>query len=56
MSEKAIYFDSSKCTACKGCQVACKVLEQPAEPFGHERDEVVRARTRTRPTLTATRA
>lgn len=24
MSEKAIYFDSSKCTACKGCQVACK--------------------------------
>lgn len=24
MAEKAIYFDSSKCTGCKGCQVACK--------------------------------
>ena len=24
MTEKAVYFDSSKCTACKGCQVACK--------------------------------
>lgn len=24
MDEKAIYFDSSHCTACKGCQVACK--------------------------------
>ncbi|ANE22206.1 4Fe-4S ferredoxin [Denitrobacterium detoxificans] len=24
MSDKAILFDSSKCTGCKGCQVACK--------------------------------
>ena len=24
MAEKAILFDSSKCTACRGCQVACK--------------------------------
>ena len=24
MTEQAIYFDSSKCTACKGCQAACK--------------------------------
>lgn len=24
MAEQAIYFDSSKCTACKGCQAACK--------------------------------
>lgn len=24
MSEKAILFDTSRCTACRGCQVACK--------------------------------
>jgi len=24
MSDKAILYDSSKCTACRGCQVACK--------------------------------
>ena len=24
MTEKAILYDSSKCTACRGCQVACK--------------------------------
>lgn len=24
MTEMAILFDSSKCTGCKGCQVACK--------------------------------
>ena len=24
MAEKAILFDASKCTACRGCQVACK--------------------------------
>jgi len=24
MAEKAILYDSSKCTACRGCQVACK--------------------------------
>ena len=24
MAEQAILFDASKCTACRGCQVACK--------------------------------
>ena len=24
MSEKAILFDTARCTACKGCQVSCK--------------------------------
>ena len=24
MAEKAILYDSTKCTACRGCQVACK--------------------------------
>lgn len=24
MSEKAIFFDTSRCTACRGCQVSCK--------------------------------
>lgn len=24
MAEKAIFYDASKCTACRGCQVACK--------------------------------
>ena len=32
MAEKAILYDSSKCTACRGCQVACKQWwELPAE-------------------------
>ena len=34
MSEKAMLFDSARCTACKGCQVACKcwnVLPSPIE-------------------------
>lgn len=34
MSEKAIYFDSSKCTACKGCQVACKCWNDLPSPTG----------------------
>ena len=34
MSEKAIYFDSSKCTACKGCQVACKCWNNLPSPLG----------------------
>lgn len=33
MSEKAIYFDSSKCTACRGCQVACKVWNELPSPI-----------------------
>lgn len=32
MSEKAILFDSSKCTACKGCQVACKCWNELPSP------------------------
>ncbi|HOX28118.1 MAG TPA: formate dehydrogenase [bacterium] len=28
MASSAILFDSSKCTACKGCQVACKTWNQ----------------------------
>ena len=34
MAEKAIMFDSSRCSACKGCQVACKcwnLLPSPLE-------------------------
>ncbi len=34
MSNKAIYFDSSKCTACKGCQVACKCWNSQPSPIG----------------------
>ena len=32
MSEKAILFDSSLCTACKGCQVACKCWNNLPSP------------------------
>ncbi len=34
MSEMAILFDSSKCTACKGCQVACKCWNNLPSPTG----------------------
>ncbi|MBM6998742.1 4Fe-4S dicluster domain-containing protein [bacterium] len=34
MSELAIYFDSSKCTACRGCQAACKVWNELPSPIG----------------------
>ncbi|MDO5023241.1 4Fe-4S dicluster domain-containing protein [Slackia piriformis] len=34
MSEKAILFDSSKCTACKGCQIACKCWNLLPSPTG----------------------
>lgn len=34
MTEKAVYFDSSKCTACKGCQVACKMWNNLPSPLG----------------------
>ncbi|WP_080797482.1 4Fe-4S dicluster domain-containing protein [Arabiibacter massiliensis] len=40
MTEKAILFDSSRCSACRGCQVSCKTwnslpspLEKNANPF-----------------------
>ena len=34
MTEKTVYFDSSKCTACKGCQVACKTWNNLPSPLG----------------------
>lgn len=34
MSELAIYFDSSKCTGCKGCQAACKCWNGLPSPLG----------------------
>lgn len=33
MAETAIKYDSSKCTACKGCQVACKQWNQLSAPL-----------------------
>ena len=33
MAETAIKYDSSKCTACKGCQVACKQWNQLSSPL-----------------------
>ena len=33
MAEKAILFDSSKCTGCKGCQVACKCWNDLPSPL-----------------------
>ena len=36
MAEKAILFDSSKCTACKGCQVACKCWNDLPSPAAGE--------------------
>ncbi|MGI6535868.1 MAG: 4Fe-4S dicluster domain-containing protein [Eggerthellaceae bacterium] len=32
MAEKAILFDSSKCTGCKGCQIACKCWNNLPSP------------------------
>ena len=34
MSEKAILFDTSRCTGCKGCQVACKCWNDLPSPIG----------------------
>lgn len=33
MSEKAILFDTSKCSACRGCQVACKCWNNLPSPI-----------------------
>ncbi len=33
MSEKAILFDTARCTACKGCQVACKCWNNLPSPI-----------------------
>lgn len=34
-NDVAIYFDSSLCTGCKGCQVACKQWNELPAPLGH---------------------
>lgn len=39
MSDKAILFDSSRCSACKGCQVACKCWNNLPSPLGHNVQE-----------------
>ncbi|MDO8848988.1 MAG: 4Fe-4S dicluster domain-containing protein [Coriobacteriia bacterium] len=36
MAETAIMYDSSKCTACKGCQVACKQWNQLSSPMTND--------------------
>ncbi len=36
MAETAILYDSSKCTACKGCQVACKQWNQLPSPLTND--------------------
>lgn len=36
MAEVAVLYDSSKCTACKGCQVACKQWNQLSSPLKDE--------------------
>ena len=36
MAETAILYDSSKCTACKGCQVACKQWNQLPSPLSSD--------------------
>ncbi|MCL2491416.1 MAG: 4Fe-4S dicluster domain-containing protein [Coriobacteriia bacterium] len=33
MAESAIYYDASKCTGCKGCQINCKQWNQLPAPF-----------------------
>lgn len=33
MADTAIMYDSSKCTACKGCQIACKQWNQLSSPL-----------------------
>ena len=36
MSDYAILFDSSRCSACKGCQVACKCWNGLPSPLGRD--------------------
>ncbi len=40
--EVAMLFDSSKCTACKGCQIACKLVERFVLTTRFERKQVHR--------------
>lgn len=39
MAEKAIFYDSSRCTACKGCQVACKCWNILPSPTGQNENK-----------------
>lgn len=34
MSDQAIFYDSSRCTACRGCQIACKTWFNLPSPTG----------------------
>ncbi len=43
MAETAIKYDSSKCTACKGCQVACKQWNQLPSPLLAEEYEFTKS-------------
>jgi formate dehydrogenase iron-sulfur subunit len=43
MAEMAIFYDSSKCTACKGCQVACKQWNQLPSPLVAEEFEFTKS-------------
>ncbi|MHB8761928.1 MAG: 4Fe-4S dicluster domain-containing protein [Coriobacteriia bacterium] len=43
MAETAILYDSSKCTACKGCQVACKQWNQLPSPLVAEEYEFTKS-------------
>jgi formate dehydrogenase iron-sulfur subunit len=43
MAETAIKYDSSKCTACKGCQVACKQWNQLPAPLVAEEYEFTKS-------------
>ncbi len=39
MSEQAILYDTSRCTGCKGCQVACKCWNSQPSPIGLNENE-----------------
>ncbi len=43
MAEMAIFYDASKCTACKGCQVACKQWNQLPSPLTAEEFEFTKS-------------
>ncbi len=39
IGDKAIYYDSSRCTTCKGCQVACKCWNNLPSPTGQNANQ-----------------
>ncbi|MDH4140550.1 MAG: 4Fe-4S dicluster domain-containing protein [Coriobacteriia bacterium] len=43
MADMAIFYDASKCTACKGCQVACKQWNQLPSPLTAEEFEFTKS-------------